>query len=306
MNGGTCIDGIDNFTCSCPPKLTGVFCECLIVNSSMLDCSYITPTSFFTTETLRTSIAAEDLTTTSIETTLETFITEVPNASTIFYYSNETTTAIISYSSTPVPSLSTETISGSSETKVSEDTTEVSTEKATTQITENITTTSVAFYTTISPSQVPQTTTVASLTTNTEEVTLPTEIITESSEATSLSTQFSVMTTETSPGIVATTEVLIQNTTQFSTTGITAESTVQYVTEETTLLSSIAPFLTDVPVTTKEYMFSTFALPEINETTTTTSIDCSNDETSCQNGGTCVYTTNGYKVHIYLFIFIFY
>jgi trimeric autotransporter adhesin len=29
-NGGTCIDGVDGFTCSCPPDVTGRYCECPI------------------------------------------------------------------------------------------------------------------------------------------------------------------------------------------------------------------------------------------------------------------------------------
>lgn len=32
MNGGTCIDGVDDFTCSCPAGLTGILCECLILD----------------------------------------------------------------------------------------------------------------------------------------------------------------------------------------------------------------------------------------------------------------------------------
>lgn len=54
MNGGTCIDGVDNFTCSCPPKLTGPLCECLILDDGSHDCEYVSPTpgstqSVFTT-----------------------------------------------------------------------------------------------------------------------------------------------------------------------------------------------------------------------------------------------------------------
>lgn len=45
MNGGTCLDGVDNFTCSCPPQLTGQFCECLITGTGQLNCSYILPSS---------------------------------------------------------------------------------------------------------------------------------------------------------------------------------------------------------------------------------------------------------------------
>ncbi|KAL1513285.1 hypothetical protein ABEB36_002710 [Hypothenemus hampei] len=45
LNGGTCIDGIDQFTCSCPPYLTGVLCECLLVHGNQLDCNYINHTT---------------------------------------------------------------------------------------------------------------------------------------------------------------------------------------------------------------------------------------------------------------------
>ncbi|CAG9567385.1 unnamed protein product [Danaus chrysippus] len=44
LNGGTCIDGVDNFTCSCPPRLTGSLCECLILDDGNYDCEYIRPT----------------------------------------------------------------------------------------------------------------------------------------------------------------------------------------------------------------------------------------------------------------------
>ncbi|PSN38460.1 hypothetical protein C0J52_15614 [Blattella germanica] len=55
MNGGTCLDGVDNFTCSCPPNLTGQFCECLIIGPGELNCSYIMPS----TTTLLPSISSE-------------------------------------------------------------------------------------------------------------------------------------------------------------------------------------------------------------------------------------------------------
>ncbi|XP_039278690.1 protein eyes shut [Nilaparvata lugens] len=50
-NGGTCIDGVDNYTCSCPPSLTGRHCECLILDNGHLDCTYVvtTPELPFTT-----------------------------------------------------------------------------------------------------------------------------------------------------------------------------------------------------------------------------------------------------------------
>ncbi|XP_030556958.1 protein eyes shut, partial [Drosophila novamexicana] len=43
MNGGVCIDGVDTFSCSCPPLLTGMLCECLMVGEESLDCNYTSP-----------------------------------------------------------------------------------------------------------------------------------------------------------------------------------------------------------------------------------------------------------------------
>ncbi|KAI5632808.1 EGF-like domain-containing protein [Phthorimaea operculella] len=79
MNGGTCIDGVDNFTCSCPPKLTGSLCECLVLDDGSHDCEYVSPTPY--PDLSSTSITiADDFTTTEAvtyvpgfnETTLKT------------------------------------------------------------------------------------------------------------------------------------------------------------------------------------------------------------------------------------------
>lgn len=45
MNGGVCIDGIDDFTCSCPPGLSGRLCECLVQANNEMDCNYTAPTT---------------------------------------------------------------------------------------------------------------------------------------------------------------------------------------------------------------------------------------------------------------------
>lgn len=44
LNGGVCIDGVDSFTCSCPPSLTGILCECLLLADDEMDCNYTAPT----------------------------------------------------------------------------------------------------------------------------------------------------------------------------------------------------------------------------------------------------------------------
>lgn len=83
MNGGTCIDGIDSFSCSCPPKLTGMMCECLIIDNNFLDCSYI---SYTTLTTTALPITTKDVTTVRphsdfVTSTQTTVFTGVPNAS---------------------------------------------------------------------------------------------------------------------------------------------------------------------------------------------------------------------------------
>lgn len=46
LNGGVCIDGIDSFSCSCPPQLTGILCECLMLGNDDVDCNYTSPTKY--------------------------------------------------------------------------------------------------------------------------------------------------------------------------------------------------------------------------------------------------------------------
>lgn len=43
LNGGSCIDGVDDYSCTCPPGLTGQVCECLILDHDdgfNLNCNY--------------------------------------------------------------------------------------------------------------------------------------------------------------------------------------------------------------------------------------------------------------------------
>ncbi|KAL7020907.1 hypothetical protein ACKWTF_011674 [Chironomus riparius] len=44
-NGGACIDGVDDFTCSCRNGFRGMFCECLQQSNGELDCNYTTTDS---------------------------------------------------------------------------------------------------------------------------------------------------------------------------------------------------------------------------------------------------------------------
>lgn len=80
MNGGVCIDGVDDFTCSCPPNLTGRLCECLMIDDDDMDCNYTAPS---TTESYTSTIGGgvvDDYTTTDAETTFTVPITPVTTA----------------------------------------------------------------------------------------------------------------------------------------------------------------------------------------------------------------------------------
>lgn len=68
MNGGTCIDGVDNFTCSCPPRLTGPLCECLILDDESYDCEYVSPTPLTSSTQSVLTTLIEEITTPRVST----------------------------------------------------------------------------------------------------------------------------------------------------------------------------------------------------------------------------------------------
>jgi protein eyes shut len=47
LHGGSCVDGVDEFSCSCTPHFSGIFCECLILSSGELDCNISSATTGF-------------------------------------------------------------------------------------------------------------------------------------------------------------------------------------------------------------------------------------------------------------------
>lgn len=111
MNGGTCIDGVDNFTCSCPPMLTGVLCECLILDGDEVDCSYVSPSPAtveftideFTTDIFSTKYDTSPLTyfTTSEKEDTSAAMTDLTDISTSSQY---TITEDISLTTVPTTS----------------------------------------------------------------------------------------------------------------------------------------------------------------------------------------------------------
>ncbi|XP_068084858.1 protein eyes shut [Anabrus simplex] len=102
MNGGTCLDGVDNFTCSCPPNLTGPICECLIVGPGQFNCSYTIieiPSTTKLPPLSVPSLPSTDVPSTSSQVPLpETTVTEFP----YFYTSTQMFTGITSTLSSEV------------------------------------------------------------------------------------------------------------------------------------------------------------------------------------------------------------
>lgn len=87
MNGGVCIDGVDDYSCSCPPGLTGRLCECLMVGEDEMDCNYTT-----TLTTARTTVGHETTVYTTGSTYDTTYVpksTERPIFTTISYKASE-------------------------------------------------------------------------------------------------------------------------------------------------------------------------------------------------------------------------
>lgn len=93
MNGGVCIDGVDDYSCSCSPGMTGRLCECLIVGDDEIDCNY-TMTLTTTSRPSETSTAVGHETTivttgSTYDTTYVPKSTEKPNFTTFSYKSTE-------------------------------------------------------------------------------------------------------------------------------------------------------------------------------------------------------------------------
>lgn len=285
LNGGTCVDGIDNSTCSCPPNLTGVHCECLILNENKLDCTYSTPKPTTIKSITHQSIPSTMFTPSTIIITTDK---EVPNVTFVEPYSTKitwststentpwtkTTFTIIKTVPSTLPSEKTETFT-IIETTATEATAMPYNETSTID-TSTITMTSSTTFETY-----PVTSTVTDVSTEFKIVNM-TSI--RSKETTASSTEYSTSTIIGLPSIKTTL------TEQTISTDFSKEET-------TTLPSSITTFLTKEPeITTKQIDLSTeSSSTDVTYTTTSFPIDCT--RTPCQNGGTCIYSFEaGYRV----------
>ncbi|KAK9747245.1 hypothetical protein QE152_g5481 [Popillia japonica] len=257
MNGGTCIDGVDNFTCSCPPNLTGVLCECLILDDKNLDCTYIRPT-------FPVTIIHESSTVPSTQTP-EITTTEVPNLYTTELLANVT-----------------------NETSFTTDTTVYSTTE-----TSYIpwTTTQIAWTSSWKSSEMisPSTDYTSDPYSNATETIEMTRVPTTTTEyETSSITTISAVEKSTTElfSLTSTYYSTISNATvQYESTSYGVSSTVPI----STFFTEEPSFSTDMAGTSE---VTTVGMDGV---TTEKFPDCTKVENRCQNGGTCTFMAEGYR-----------
>ncbi|CAB3249782.1 unnamed protein product [Arctia plantaginis] len=306
LNGGTCVDGVDNFTCSCPPMLTGPLCECLILGDERYDCEYVSPTPL-------TNFTLSVLTTLQGETTTHTTInTEISSTYTTY---NDTTASI----TTVGDFTSMTTITTSSQTNI--DTTTKSSESTiketelTSTATETVTTSEATTKAEmVEPTEKEETrptiesenakteaTTECSGTCN-ETVTKAPTTVTEVTVG-STNTTKSLPTDEVTEEIAtsSTTSSTPSNTTPGMVTEITITSKVDVSTDQMFTDVPTDQPVTDYPVTIPTVFTTTTEVIEVTSETeretpyTTVQSECT--DSICNDHGSCINTPHGIRCH---------
>lgn len=323
MNGGTCIDGIDNFTCSCPNGLIGLFCECLLLENGDMDCNYTAPETssiMYTTDIEWDTTSSLQYTTTKSSIPIDDkFYTNVPNV---------TTADISSTITIQIPT-----------TQMSIDTSETSTQFNTLFTT----TISNAFYTSLAtlstmftdaqssssssstisidptiPTQSTTTTETEQLTTNTDSISIskipftiePKEILPPIDYTTTTISSSDLITTATSASMSTTLTPYFTDNPQ-STITKTISSQIPLSTTMGTSIStaddgiSSSTTTADTTISPTWQTVTTSTTTETLDTTTTMSHtdsftgmpDCT--KIPCFNGGTCAKTSEGAKVSLF-------
>ncbi|KAG6459365.1 hypothetical protein O3G_MSEX011328, partial [Manduca sexta] len=294
MNGGTCIDGVDNFTCSCPPRLAGTLCECLILDDNTLDCEYVSPTPFLqTTKSVLTTFISQD-TTTDMTTTYSVTSTDViPKSSTTEIKQpiatiSSTATEEITESPTEVIStivtfdgITTERLTTVKETSEVYDISTVTmrTDDSKTETTKKYTNSKETL-----PTKIPIS--LDDTTTTTEIATGSTTTTTITRTPTKETTEISVLTSE----IIVTTDLKTtfdDTRTEVATTDKSVTSTEKMFTDSPTE-QPVTDMPLPVPLTTE----ATESTSDIAIFTTAQS-ECT--DTLCSNHGTCVNSPHGIR-----------
>ncbi|XP_028179352.1 protein eyes shut [Ostrinia furnacalis] len=307
MNGGTCIDGVDNFTCSCPPRLTGTLCECLILDDGTYDCEYVSPTPL------------PEITQSIILTTYEDLLTTDSSVIYTIGHNDSKPRNITMFEETELSTLSTSPgITTTTETSM-DTTSETTVTKETTH--EETTPIFTVDYTSVKE--------ITSMTSFTQGMDSKTEATTECKESCTKPTEYtakvptideaisSAMTTEPTKAdskLTTTTETteLTTITTTTEAVSTTTETPMKEITAEVTTTpkgdTTTEKMFTDTPT---EHVQTDYPTPIVYTTTeamevvtgfdnstygfTTVQSECS--DTVCNNHGTCINTPHGIRCH---------
>lgn len=307
MNGGTCIDGVDNFTCSCPPMLTGPLCECLILEGGNFDCQYVSSTS------------RPESTLSAFFTTFSTELTSTEMITTTYSGYNDTIPRTIT-TATENETLVTTTLSGESTTTESTETTTEQTpfERFSTVIENKDTTFTTAVTTTVKEEETETEQSITGETISSEDsrTETTTEFALQSSEK---STLFTIITPTATPEETTTlyfnetisTDTITMITTKetFPITDSTTPATttlpstkIDMITEKIFTESPTEHVVTDVSmlatVSTTEAIELTTAFDNTTYAFTTAESECTDN--LCNDHGTCANTLHGIRVSMYL------
>lgn len=305
MNGGTCIDGVDNFTCSCPPNLTGTLCECVIISDDHIDCEYVSPTPLYNTTTTLLSTIAEK--TTEVVSTIP-WITYNNTSSYDLTSQSEpwTTSAMVDFTST------TEITSHTVGEKTSKQVTTTISYSSTSEIEETTTTSTTEFFTLEPQTQK----TISSEDSKTESTCK--ETCDKATELTTITTsselEMTLLNNQTSVPVTHPTKVTIesQNQTTDVTTAISSKSTTKSTIEDVTTpttgpdykIDTTEKMFTDIPTEysltdasptyTSESVETTTLFDKTTHVYTTVQSDCT--DAVCNNRGSCANTIHGIRV----------
>ncbi|KAF6214242.1 hypothetical protein GE061_008982 [Apolygus lucorum] len=112
LNGGTCIDGVDSYSCSCASDFTGRFCECSVNSDGILNCNFFYTFAPNVTEPTKTTISnppvSQDASATSESSfASSSYFTEYPSSSELTTWATELTSDVPISVSTSEPTDST-------------------------------------------------------------------------------------------------------------------------------------------------------------------------------------------------------
>ncbi|CAH2066331.1 unnamed protein product, partial [Iphiclides podalirius] len=319
MNGGSCIDGVDNFTCSCPPNLTGPLCECLILDEDNYNCEYVSPTAIYeTTSTSFLTTKTEKQTTTIVATTMSTSLNAtIPKEVTLTSEFDSMTSPTADFVSTTEMSSNMSISTGENTTKPLITYTTEKPEDATATPSSKSEETFETTTTDIIPIEPQTQNTINSQDSKKESTTACKETCIEVTELTTPITSMGDLETTLWGNQMSSTEFLSyptkvtmsSNKTELERTTSSYTETTTRIAEETTLTNKIdttEKMFTDVPTElsptdtttshiTTEALETTTAIDKTTHTYTTIQSECT--ESLCNNHGSCANTIHGIRCH---------